>query len=110
MIPTYNCFWTNLGKINQFLYALGDFWKMFSNNKELFDFISSLIKKLQEINEDNWSQAFKNAMAISFMPGEILVEIRLTLMNFKNTDLPKQLNLEQEINGAIKSLDQALNK
>jgi hypothetical protein len=83
---------------------------MFSNNKELFDFISSLIKKLQGINEDDWSEAFKNAMAISFMPGEILGEVRLTLINFKNTDLPKRLNLEQEINNAIKSLDQALSK
>ncbi len=83
---------------------------MLSSNKELFDFINKLIIKLQEINEENWSKAFKNAMAISFMPGEILGEIRLTLTNFKNTDLPKQLKIEEEINDAIKSLDAALNK
>lgn len=83
---------------------------MFTSNKDLFDFINNLIKRLQAIGENDWSDAFKNAMLISFMPGELLGEVRLTLRNFQETDIPKQLNLEREIKAAIEALDLALNR
>jgi hypothetical protein len=51
---------------------------MFTNNTELFIFIKDLMEKLQSIQENDWSDTFKNAIAISFMPGEILGEVRLT--------------------------------
>jgi hypothetical protein len=83
---------------------------MFKNNKELFDFINDIITRLQATGEDGWSNAFKNAMAISFMPGELLGEVRLTLGNFQKTDIPTRLNLEREMEAAIEALDQTLNR
>ncbi|HEU0296346.1 MAG TPA: hypothetical protein VFR47_26655 [Anaerolineales bacterium] len=81
---------------------------MFANNRELFDFIRSLVEKLDTIEENQWSSSFKDAMNISFMPGEVLGELRGTLRNFKETKFPKQLNVETEIEAALESLDEAL--
>jgi hypothetical protein len=83
--------------------------KMFANNRELLIFIQDLIERLQSAQENEWADAFKNAMAISFMPGELLGEVRLTFRNFQKTDIPKQLNLEREIKEALEALNQALN-
>ena len=80
---------------------------MFSSNKELFEFINSLIKKLEAASEAQWSIAFDDAIHISFMPGELLGAIRHTLINFQKTELPTKLNIEKEISGAIESLDKA---
>lgn len=83
---------------------------MFNNNKDLFNFIMELRERLQEIGEDDWSNIFKNAMSISFMPGELLGEMRLTLRNFQKTEIPKHLNLEREVKAALDALDQALDR
>ena len=83
---------------------------MFANNKELFDFINSLSEKLNLIGEEEWSLAFKKSMSISFMPGELLGEVKLTLKKFQKTRIPRKLNLEKEINAAIESLDQTLDR
>lgn len=81
---------------------------MFSSNKELFEFINSLIKKLDSIGETQWSIAFSDAIHISFMPGELLGAIRFTLRKFQKTKIPARLDIEKEISGAIDSLDKAL--
>jgi hypothetical protein len=64
----------------------------FSNNSELFEFINFLIKRLQETDENAWASKFHDATMISFMPGELFGAIRLTLLNFQKTDLPKNYN------------------
>ncbi len=81
---------------------------MFSSNKELFEFINFLIKKLDSIGEAQWSIAFSDAIHISFMPGELLGAIRFTLRKFQKTEIPARLDIEKEISGAIDSLDKAL--
>ena len=45
-------------------------------------------------------------MNISFMPGEVLGELRDTLRNFRMTKIPEQLNLLKEIDAALNSLDE----
>ncbi len=83
---------------------------MFENNQELIAFIKELIEKLQAIGEGDWANAFENALAISFMPGELLGAVRNSLRSFSKTEFPDRLNLEWEINAAIEALDQALNR
>ena len=80
---------------------------MFANNRELFDFIRSLVERLDAAGEFQWSASFRDAMNISFMPGEVLGELRYTLRNFRMTKIPEQLNLLKEIDAALSSLDEA---
>lgn len=82
---------------------------MFANNRELFDFIRSLIDKLNAAKEFQWSSSFDDALNISFMPGEVLGALQSTLRRFrKTTKIPEQLNLVKEIDKALESLDEAL--
>ncbi len=83
---------------------------MFSNNKDLFDFINNLIKRLEDKNENYWSNEFRQALNMSFMPGELLGEVRKTLLEFQKTQLPKQMDLVNEIRTAIHDLDRALGR
>ena len=80
---------------------------MFANNKELFVFIRSLIERLDTAGEIQWSSSFKKAMNISFMPGEVLGELRSALRSFKKTKIPEQLNLVKEVDAALNNLDVA---
>ena len=81
---------------------------MFSSNKDLFDFIRSLVEKLDSIGEKQWSIEFREAMNISFMPGEVFGAILTTLNRFIKTEIPQKLNIETELHGAVASLNKAL--
>lgn len=80
---------------------------MFANNRELFDFIRLLVEKLDAIGEFQWSASLRDAMNISFMPGEVLGALKGTLRDFRKRKIPKQLNLVKEIDTALKRLDEA---
>jgi hypothetical protein len=80
----------------------------FSSNSDLFNFISKLIGDLRNVDENKWASEFQEAMSISFMPGEILGALRLTLLKFQKTRVPKKMKLDIDIREAIKSLDNVL--
>lgn len=82
--------------------------RKFSNNSDLFQFISTLIDELREINELYWVSEFKNAMSVSSLSGEILGALRLNLLKFQKTDFPKKLRVNKDVREAIKGLDKAL--
>ena len=79
----------------------------FANNSELFQFINSTIEGLHKINEDTWAYEFRNAMQISFMPGEVLGALLTTLLNFQKTTIPQKMQIERDIQLAIDALDEA---
>jgi len=81
---------------------------MFANNKEFFENISLLIEKIEAAGEIQWGSELRDAMNISFMPGEIFGAIRMTLTKFQNTKIPAQLNIEKEINEIVESLNEIL--
>lgn len=78
------------------------------SNTEIFVFLNSLIEKLEKDGEDQWVSNFRDAMAISFMPGELYREIRLVLKNFRKTWLPRKLKVMEELDNAIESLDKII--
>ena len=80
----------------------------FSNNEELYIFIESLIVRLRDENQDNWGTKLENALHISALPGEILGELRLNLLELQKTDIPNQLGVQISIRSAIDALDEAL--
>ena len=82
--------------------------RKFSNNSDLFQFINTLIDELKKNQEPHWVSEFENAMAVSFMPGELLGALRLTLLKFQKTKIPKKLKLSKDIQEAIRVLDEAL--
>ena len=81
---------------------------MFSNNREFYDFINSLIKKLESVGEIYWSIEFSKAINISLMIGEVFGATRFTLKRFQETNIPSRLGIEKEIQNSIASLDKAL--
>jgi len=78
----------------------------FSNNSELFQFINSTIDELHKINEGTWASEFRNAMMISFMPGEVLGALLTTLLNFQKTTIPQKIQIEKDVQQAIDALDE----
>jgi hypothetical protein len=82
--------------------------KKFSNNQEFYTYIQELIKKLRENRNTYWSIQIENALRGGFTSGEILGGVRLELINFQKTEIPEKINLKQEIETVIKTLDDAL--
>jgi hypothetical protein len=81
---------------------------VFTNNDEFYAFIKSLIEKLKEENHLDWAVELESALHISTLPGEILGELRQKLLELQETDIPAQLGEQNNIQDAVKALDQAL--
>jgi hypothetical protein len=81
---------------------------VFANNDEFYAFIKSLIAKLKKKNYLDWAIKLESALRISALPGEILGELRLKLLELQETDIPGQLGERNNIQDAIKALNQAL--
>lgn len=81
---------------------------MFSSNREIYHFVGTIIEKLDEIQEKQWSSAFRNALSISSVEGEILGETWLTLKSFQKTEFPERFNIKNEVVEAIKVVGKAL--
>lgn len=81
---------------------------MFSSNQELYVYIELLIKKLDNANEALWSLSFREALAISSLPGEVLGKLWLTLREFQTTKIPKQLGIKDEIQKLTEDLGKVL--
>lgn len=81
---------------------------MFSSNREIYEFIGIIINKLDKIQERQWSSAFRNALSVSSIEGEILGEIWLTLKSFQKTEFPEELDIKNEVVEAIKVIGKAL--
>ncbi len=77
---------------------------MFSSNQEFYTYIESLMEKLDEANERQWSSTFRDALAISSLPGEILGKLWLTLREFQATEIPQRLGIKNEIQEVTESL------
>ena len=82
---------------------------MFSNNQEFYAYIEALCQKLTLANEEKWSKALRDAMAISSLSGEVLGELRLTLKKLQETQIPLRLGIKDEIRDIIRGLDKILN-
>lgn len=78
---------------------------MFSNNKEFFAFINSLIKKLDAAEEKEWSSSFKRAMGMSQVPGEVFGALRIVMRDFNKSQVPAKLNMEEEIKTTLETLE-----
>jgi hypothetical protein len=81
---------------------------MISDYNELIDFIDQLIRKLEDVEEFQWCSAFREALNISFMQGEVLAALRYTMKKFQETELPQQMNIATEIDNAVDNLDTEL--
>lgn len=82
--------------------------RKFKSNSDFFNFINILIDELRKLGEEAWAIKFQDAMLISSMPGELLGAIRNNLLQFQKTDFPKKMELDLDVNEAIKSLDDTL--
>jgi hypothetical protein len=80
-----------------------------TNNEDLYELIDNLSCRLRDAGETGWSDALKNALSISTVPGEILGETRLQLQKLRKTNLPNQLNLASQINDGVSYIDHILN-
>ena len=80
----------------------------FSNSEELYIFIESLIVRLRDENQAGWATKLEKALHISTLPGEILGELRLNLVELQKTNIPNQLGVQNNIQSAINALDDAL--
>lgn len=81
---------------------------MFTSNKEVFDFVMKIIQLLDENRYFDWSDKFRSALSISFMPGEVLSAIRQCFVEIQVTDIPQKIGMSTEINTVINVLDKAL--
>jgi uncharacterized protein (TIRG00374 family) len=81
---------------------------VFANNDEFYAFIKSLIEKLKEENHLDWAVELESALHISTLPGEILGELRQKLLELQETDIPAHLGEKNNIQDAVKALDQTL--
>ncbi len=76
-------------------------------NQDIYDNVDVIIKQLKEIGENDWAFSLSEALQISYMPGEILGELRFKLTKFRETHVVKQLNIEDDMNELLRCIDEA---
>jgi hypothetical protein len=73
--------------------------------KEIFLFIDSVIKMLEDQKEHGWASKLQDSTLSSFMPGELYREIRKVLRGFQRTRHPQQFGVVAELRAIIRALD-----
>ena len=81
---------------------------MISNNYELYESIGALSQKLRSVGEWKWSSLLDDALSISTLPGEVLGEIRLQLLNLRDSEIPSGLELNAQIDDCLSYLNRIL--
>lgn len=81
---------------------------MFNSNKDVYDFVGKIIQLLDVNKYFDWSNKFRSALSISFMPGEVFSAIRQCFIEIQATDVPQKIGMVNEINTVIDVLNNAL--
>jgi len=79
-----------------------------SNNHELYESVGALSQQLRSCGEVKWSSLLDDALSVSTLPGEVLGEIRLQLLNLRHSEIPSGLELNAQIDDCLSYLDQIL--
>lgn len=81
---------------------------MFSNNQELYNWVELIIEDLNAMEESDWAEDFRSAMHSGATGGEVLGALRLILIKFENTKIPRRIKKTAEVKNALKDLDRSL--
>lgn len=81
---------------------------MIQSNKDLYRSINEIIKTLKSAGKNKYASQLEEALSISTVPSEVLGEIRIALVKLNNSEFPKQLGIENEIQMALDYLDRIL--
>lgn len=79
-----------------------------SSNNDLYIEIRKISAELQQIGFEEASRSLSDAMTISCMPGEILGEIRLQLLNLLKFETSLDLKQRERINEAVLYINNVL--
>jgi hypothetical protein len=75
-------------------------------NQDIYDNVDVIIKQLKEIGENDWAFSLSEALQISYMPGEILGELRFELTKFRETHVIKPLSIKDDVNELLRCIDE----
>ena len=78
---------------------------MIQSNKDLYQKINEIIDTLKNAGHNVAASQLEEALSISTVPSEVLGETRMALMDINSSELPKQLNIENEIQAALDYLN-----
>ncbi len=70
---------------------------MFSSNEEFYQYIDTLIARLNEAGEPAWASALRDAKANGSTGSEVLGNILLALKKLRASTVPRKLGLQSEI-------------
>ena len=81
---------------------------MIQSNIALYQRINSIIDVLVSSHNKDYAQKLSDALSISTVPSEILGETRLVLEALNKTELPKLLNIKNDIEESLQYLNKIL--
>jgi hypothetical protein len=84
---------------------------MITSNKDISILVTKTIHRLDENGHYfEWGKKFREALNISYMPGEWLGAIRSCYIDLNKTTIPAELMMSDEINEVIVVLNRALDQ